>query len=90
MGADHSTGTERDAAISAGFDAYPDDRPSRADLAEEAAWWDWWWTEGRHQEASGPLIDALDRAVADRDPGTDWGEEAHQRVMTRLREEGAL
>ena len=69
---------------------YPDDRPSRADLAEEAAWWDWWWAEGRHREANGPLIDALDRAVADRDPGTDWGEAATQRVMARLREEGAL
>jgi hypothetical protein len=68
MTRDYSTRTEHDAAISAGFDAYPDDRPSRADLAEESAWWDWWWREGRHQEV---------------DPH-GWPREASERVIATL------
>jgi hypothetical protein len=72
MSADYSTHTEADAAISAGFDAYPDERMSRADIAEEADFWHWWWNEGRYaevdphewpREAEGPLLEALHRAV---------------------------
>lgn len=81
------TPTEHAAGLAAGLDAYPDAaRMSRADLVAEADFWHWWWNEGRHQEASGPLIDALDAAVAkrDADPGTDWGSDAHDRLMAAL------
>ena len=63
--------TEADEGRYEAMRAYPDDRPSRADLAEESAWWDWWWREGRHQEvdphgwpreAEGSLLEALHRA----------------------------
>lgn len=66
--------TEADEGRYEAMRAYPDDRPSRADLAEEAAWWDWWWREGRHQEvdphgwpreAEGSLLEALRVAVAE-------------------------
>ena len=68
------SGTEHDAGIAAGFDTYPDERLSKADLALEAEWWAGFkartdqgiegidphdWPDA----ARGPLMEALSRAI---------------------------
>ena len=83
---DWATNTEHDAAISAGFDCYDDrglDRPTRADLEAEAEWY----RAFPDREPTGELLAAFDRAVAavaDADPGTCWGPDAHDRLMAVL------